>query len=128
MQHGPITLRGTEFITGLGMHSRMAVTYQLRGIEREFQATVGIDDIAQGAGSVVFAVELDGRRIWTSSEITGKSPLTSVGKIDLHGGKQLTLLVGLCRLVRCCADTRCCPLSNVMNLFRLGFRCGRFPD
>ena len=93
VQHGPITLRGTEFITGLGMHSRMAVTYQLRGIEREFQATVGIDDIAQGAGSVVFAVELDGRRIWTSSEITGKSPLTSVGKIDLHGGKQLTLLV-----------------------------------
>ncbi len=93
VQHGPLTLRGTEFITGLGMHSRMAVTYQLRGIEREFQATVGIDDIAKGGGSVIFAVELDGKRIWTSPELTGKSPATSIGKVDLHGGKQLTLLV-----------------------------------
>ena len=93
VQHGPLTLRGIEFVTGLGMHSRMAVTYNLRGIEREFQATVGIDDVAKGAGSVIFAVELDGKRIWASPELTGKSPATSVGKIDLHGGKQLTLLV-----------------------------------
>ena len=93
VQHGPLTLRETEFVTGLGMHSRMAVTYELRGIEREFQATVGIDDVAKGAGSVIFAVELDGRRIWTSPELTGHSPATSIGKIDLLGGKQLTLLV-----------------------------------
>ena len=91
--HGPLMLRETEFVTGLGMHSRMAATYELRGIEREFQATVGIDDVAKGAGSVVFAVELDGRRIWTSPELTGQSPATSVEKIDLRGGKQLTLLV-----------------------------------
>ncbi len=93
VQHGPLTLRATEFVTGLGMHSRMAVTYELRGIEREFQATVGIDDVAKGAGSVIFAVELDGRRIWTSPELTGQSPATTIGKIDLSGGKRLTLLV-----------------------------------
>ena len=93
VQHGPLTLRGTEFSSGLGMHSRMAVTYQLRGIEREFQATVGIDDAAKGRGSVIFAVELDGQRVWTSPELTGKSPATNIGKIDLRGGKQLTLLV-----------------------------------
>ena len=93
VQHGPLTLRGTEFVTGLGMHSRMAVTYALRGNEREFQATVGIDDVAKGEGSVIFAVELDGQRIWTSPELTGQSPATSIGKVDLRGGKQLTLLV-----------------------------------
>ena len=93
VQHGPLTLRGTEFSSGLGMHSRMAVTYQLRGIEREFQATVGIDDAAKGGGSVIFAVELDGQRVWTSPELTGKSPAKNVGKIDLRGGKHLTLVV-----------------------------------
>jgi NPCBM/NEW2 domain len=93
VQRGPLMLRDTEFVTGLGMHSRTAVTYDLRGIEREFQATVGIDDAAKGAGSVIFAVELDGRRIWTSPELTGKSPATTIGKIDLRGVKQLTLLV-----------------------------------
>ena len=75
------------------MHSRMVVTYELRGNEREFQATVGIDDVAKGAGSVIFAVELDGRRVWTSPELTGQSPAATTEKIDLRGGKQLTLLV-----------------------------------
>ena len=91
--HGPLKLRETEFVTGLGMHSRMVVTYELRGNEREFQATVGIDDVAKGAGSVIFAVELDGRRVWTSPELTGQSPAATTEKIDLRGGKQLTLLV-----------------------------------
>ncbi len=93
VRHGPLVLRETEFVTGLGMHSQMAATYELRGLEREFQATVGVDDIAKGAGSVIFAVELDGRRIWTSPELTGQSPAIRTGKIDLRGGKRLTLLV-----------------------------------
>jgi hypothetical protein len=93
VQHGPLMLRGNEFITGLGTHSRMAITYKLLGNEREFQGLVGIDDIANGAGSAVFAIELDGRRVWTSPELTGKSAAASVPKTDLRDAKRLTLLV-----------------------------------
>ena len=93
VQRGPLSLRGTEFITGLGMHSRMSVSYDLRGHEREFQATVGIDDVANGRGSVVFGVELDGKRVWTSPELTGKLPALDLPSIPLQGGKRLTLIV-----------------------------------
>jgi hypothetical protein len=91
--HGPLMIRGTEFITGLGMHSRMAVTYNLTGKEREFQSDVGIDDAADGAGSVVFGIDVDGRRAWTSSEINGRSPIVTIPPIKLQGSKRLTLLV-----------------------------------
>ena len=91
--HGPLTLRGTEFGTGLGMHSRTSTTYNLHGNERAFQCVVGIDDIANGMGSVIFSIELDGRPVWTSLELNGKSPAAIVPEIDLRGGKQLKLVV-----------------------------------
>ena len=93
VRRGPLKLRRTEHVTGLGMHSRMFVTYKLKGHEREFQATVGIDDLAGGGGSAVFGVELDGRRVWTSPELTGKSPALNVPAINLHGIQEITLLV-----------------------------------
>ena len=91
--HGPLTLQGKEYVTGLGMHSQMSVTYELKGHEREFRTLVGIDDVANGLGSVTFAVELDGRRLWSSSEMTGKSSAKSTGPLSLQGGKKLTLTV-----------------------------------
>lgn len=91
--HGPLSLRGTEYGAGLGMHSRMSVTYALSGNEREFRATVGIDDSANGAGSVRFAVELDGKRTWTSDEITGRSAPLDLPPVAVRGAKRLTLLV-----------------------------------
>jgi len=91
--HGPLSVRGTEYVTGLGMHSRMSVTYDLRGTEQAFQSVVGIDDAANGAGSVSFAIELDGRSVWTSSELSGKSPVTLAPEIKLQGSKQMTLTV-----------------------------------
>ena len=71
----------------------MAVTYDLRGDERAFLSTIGIDDAANGAGSVIFAIDVNGRRVWTSSEITGKSPAISVPEVTLRGSKTMTLLV-----------------------------------
>lgn len=91
--HGPLMLRGTEYATGIGVHSRSVISYALRGNERSFQAVVGIDDLAKGAGSAQFSVELDGRNAWTSSEVTGKSAPVAVPEIDLRGAKQLTLIV-----------------------------------
>jgi hypothetical protein len=91
--HGPLSVRGTEFATGIGVHSRSSIYYALQGNERTFRAIVGIDDIAKGAGSVVFAVDLDGRNLWTSPEITGKSAPVALPDIKLQGGKLLTLTV-----------------------------------
>lgn len=91
--HGPLMLRGTEYPTGIGVHSRSSISYTLHGNERFFTAVIGIDDITQGSGSAVFAVELDGRNVWTSPEVTGKSPLLTLPEIDLRGSKTLTLVV-----------------------------------
>jgi hypothetical protein len=93
VRRGPLTLRGIEFVTGLGMHSRMAVTYPLKGSEQEFRATVGIDDLAGGGGSVRFGVDLDGERVWTSAELKGDTAAVKIPVIKLQGHQQLTLVV-----------------------------------
>jgi hypothetical protein len=93
VRRGRLKLRGVESVVGLGMHSRMVVKYDLKGREQEFRATVGIDDIGMGKGSVIFAVDLDGTRVWTSPELTGESPAMTVPPIELRGKKQFTLIV-----------------------------------
>lgn len=90
---GPLALRGVEYSTGLGVHSRSLVTYALQPADREFRATVGIDDSANGAGSVRFAIELDGRRVWESPELTGRTQPVVVPPVKLDGAKKMTLIV-----------------------------------
>ena len=90
---GPLALRGVEYSTGLGVHSRTLATYEIQAKDREFRATVGIDDCASGGGSVRFAIELDGRRVWISPELTGRSPAVVVPAVKLGGAKKLTLIV-----------------------------------
>ena len=90
---GPLMVRDRRYLTGLGMHSRTTATFELSGQEREFQAIVGIDDCAQGAGSVLFAVEVDGLLAWTSPELTGRSAPVNVPSVSLRGAKQLKLIV-----------------------------------
>lgn len=90
---GPLALRGVEYSTGLGMHSRSLVTYELQPADRQFRAIVGIDDAAAGAGSVRFGIELDGRRVWDSPEINGRTPSVVVPPVALNGARKLTLIV-----------------------------------
>lgn len=93
VEGGPLRLRGREFAKGLGMHSRSRVTYDLDGDDRLFRATAGIDDSAQGGGSAVFAVEVDGERVFASTPQTGKSPPLEIGPVDIAGKRRLTLIV-----------------------------------
>ena len=90
---GPLSLRGTEYGVGLGVHSRAVVTYSILPRDREFRATVGIDDCAAGSGSVRFAVEVDDQRRWESAEVTGRSQPVPIPPIKLIGGKKLSLIV-----------------------------------
>ena len=91
---GPLRLRGTSYATGLGVHSKCAVTYDLTDDGyQQFRAVVGVDDVTQGDGNVVFAVEVDGRRVYESPALSGRSRATAIDPINLRGAKSLTLIV-----------------------------------
>src|SRR5580700_5157987 len=90
---GPLLVRGRQYAKGVGTRSRSQVTYDLAGQYRFFQATVAIDDYAAGKGSVRFAANVDGARVWTSPLITGSSRPLPVGPIDVTGKRRLALIV-----------------------------------
>ncbi|GAB4145871.1 MAG: hypothetical protein Tsb009_18190 [Planctomycetaceae bacterium] len=90
---GRLMLRGREYSRGIGLHSHSRLTYELQDEFHHFLATVGIDDIARGKGNVRVAVEVDGKRVFVSPYITGKSLPLQVGPIPLSGKKKLTLVV-----------------------------------
>ncbi|MBX3440694.1 MAG: NPCBM/NEW2 domain-containing protein, partial [Planctomycetaceae bacterium] len=77
---GRLRLRGEMFAVGLGVSSKSEVTYDLiGGGYASFEAVVGVDDMTDGQGNVVFAIELDGSRVFQSKPLTGRSPLIPVG-------------------------------------------------
>ena len=77
----------------MGTRSQSRIAYDLGGQFRSFQARAAIDDYAQGKGSVRFAVEVDGTRVWRSPLVTGNSRPLAVGPIDVAGKRQLALIV-----------------------------------
>ncbi|MFQ5734616.1 MAG: NPCBM/NEW2 domain-containing protein [Planctomycetaceae bacterium] len=90
---GTLSLRGTDYTVGLGMHSKSRASFAVPRGARHFLALVGIDDAARGRGDAVFAVEVDGKRVFESKALTGKDQPVSVGPISLSGAKRLTLIV-----------------------------------
>lgn len=91
---GPLRLRGACSATGLGIHSKSDVTYDLTDDDfRSFAATIGIDDMADGQGHAVFTVLVDGQKVFDSGGVTGSDESRTVGPIDIAGAKQITLSV-----------------------------------
>ena len=91
---GPLRMRGILSATGLGMHSKSAVSFDLTGDSYQlFRADIGVDDITEGGGNVVFSIEVDGASVYRSSALTGKSPVERVESINLVGAKSLKLIV-----------------------------------
>jgi hypothetical protein len=90
---GPLRLRGVEFPKGLGVHSRSTVTYRLDGKFRRFHAMIGIDDDTAGAGSATFEVLLDGKTVYRSGILTGTSPAADIERLDISGGRLMSLRV-----------------------------------
>jgi hypothetical protein len=68
------------------------VIYRLGQMCTSFSATVGVDDAAGGAGSVVFQVWVDGAKLFDSGTVTGASAAMQVA-VDLTGKRRLKLLV-----------------------------------
>ncbi len=90
---GYLALRGREFPRGIGVTSASRFTYRLNREYLSFRATIGIDDEADGGGSAVFAIEVDGSRIFTSPLVTGRSQPIDVGPVDVTQADELTLVV-----------------------------------
>ncbi|BCJ48544.1 beta-galactosidase [Actinoplanes sp. NBRC 14428] len=89
---GPITIAGTEYPKGLGVHAASRITVPLDGGCSRLRAVVGVDDETGSGGSVVFSVWLDGVRRYESAVLTGDSPATSVN-VDLTGAATMELRV-----------------------------------
>ena len=89
----PITLGGTVYASGLGVHANSDVALNLGGRCTRFAATVGLDDEVGASGSVVFSVVADGVARYTSPTLTGSSP-SAVVDVDITGAQVVRLVVG----------------------------------
>lgn len=90
---GPLWVGAREYARGLGMHSQALATYALGGTYESFRATIGIDGVTEGRGSVIFRVLADGKPLFTSDVVQGKTPPIAVGPLSLKGVQKLTLAV-----------------------------------
>ncbi len=87
-----LTLNGTPYANGLGVHAYSDVRYALTGQCSTFEAVVGIDDEVGALGSVVFRVFVDGIERYTSGVMTGSTASATV-LVNLVGASELALVV-----------------------------------
>jgi alpha-galactosidase len=86
-----LTLNGTNYSKGLGVHALSGVEYRLGAIASRFMADIGVDDeVGAGLGSVVFQVYGDGLKIYDSGVLHEGAPHQTVN-LDVTGVNRLTL-------------------------------------
>lgn len=88
----PLAIGGQTFERGVGTHANSTYRLLLKGGTERFTASVGVDDHANGPGSVVFQVVADGKRVFNSGAMKPGQPAKRVD-VDLRGVKTLLLLV-----------------------------------
>ncbi|HEX8627656.1 MAG TPA: glycoside hydrolase family 2 TIM barrel-domain containing protein [Catenuloplanes sp.] len=87
-----ITIGGTTYDKGIGVHAVSAVAVDLGGRCTTFRTDVGVDDETGSNGSVAFEVWVDGVRKAGTGVLTGGAgaePLT----VDVTGGQRMELRV-----------------------------------
>ncbi|MGB7563915.1 MAG: NPCBM/NEW2 domain-containing protein, partial [Prochlorococcaceae cyanobacterium] len=88
-----LTINGTTYAKGLGVHAASSITYSLGGLYNRFQSYIGIDDeFTGGIGNVIFRVLADGVEIFQSGTVTGGSDPQFVD-LDVTGRQTLQLIV-----------------------------------
>ena len=87
-----LTLNGTTYAKGLGVHAPSDVRYNLGGTCTAFTASVGVDDEVGIKGSVVFQVFGDGVKLYDSGTMTGATATKSVN-VNVSGRNELALVV-----------------------------------
>jgi hypothetical protein len=87
----PLTLGNQTFASGLGVHARSELEFEVPAGFDLFVATVGIDAAAQGKGDCEFTVVGDGKSLWSQRVRATDAPLPI--RIEIKGIKRLTLRV-----------------------------------
>ena len=88
----PLSLAGTTYPKGLGVHAFSEIHYALGGICTTFTAQVGVDGEVATSGSVIFQLWGDGGKLYDSGLVSGGQPAKSVS-VSVAGKNQLRLLV-----------------------------------
>ncbi|HYJ67371.1 MAG TPA: NPCBM/NEW2 domain-containing protein [Nocardioidaceae bacterium] len=89
---GPITIAGTTYEKGLGVHAPSTVTYFAAGDCATVAAQVGIDDETNSQGDVIFELWGDGQQLASSGVVSGGDPAVPLSA-DLAGVDVLQLRV-----------------------------------
>lgn len=87
-----ITLRGTTYAKGLGVHGYSKVVYNLGGAYTTFTSDVGVDDETGGNGSVIFEVYVDGLLKYSSGVVRGTDAVQTA-LVNVAGAQQIWLVV-----------------------------------
>lgn len=93
---GPITLNGTVYKKGLGVHAPSDIRFALPQVAygyRTFMASIGVDDYSTTAGSVVFKVIIDGAVAYDSGVMTPSSATKNIKVAIPAGANELKLVV-----------------------------------
>ena len=87
-----ITLNGTTFAKGLGVHAPSSIELRPNGRCSSFTASIGVDDEITSTGSVIFQVWADGSLLFQSGVMTPTSQTQNVN-VDITGRTELRLTV-----------------------------------
>ena len=88
----PLTLGGTTYTKGIGVHANSQINYNLGGNYNSFFAYVGVDDELLTNGSVVFQILADGVLLYDSGLMNSNSN-TQLANVNVTGKQNLTLIV-----------------------------------
>ncbi len=88
----PLSVAGRTAERGVGSHSVLSWWIALDGGTRRFEAAVGIDDNAQGPGTVIVSIYVDGARRFESGVLRAGDPAVDID-LDLRGAQSLYLEV-----------------------------------
>jgi PKD repeat protein len=88
----PLTLAGTVYAKGLGVHALSEIRCPLDGRYARLLTDIGVDDEAGANGSVAFQVWVDGVKRYGSKTMRGSSATKSL-TFNLSGARELRLVV-----------------------------------
>ncbi len=89
---GPLSINGSTFTKGLGVHAQSEVVVGLDGTCSQFSSSIGVDDEVGTNGSVVFEVYSGPTLLASSGVMTGADDPQSMS-VNLNGVTQLRLVV-----------------------------------
>ncbi len=93
----PISIRGTPYRKGIGVHPATGIPsdirFNMKGECTSFFGEVGVDDSeTSGSGDVVFQIWADGSKLFDSGRMTNKNP-AKLFKVNVTGKQELKLIV-----------------------------------